>query len=201
MGRRANLQLATVLALGLVAANSGCGNTLAHNSPIQQRWGVAATVQMHPDGYAGACYPVTQASLPPPPCSSIPLANVGAWQLPIDHQLLDGTLATPPLRLVGTWTGTSLLLETQPRVVTRIDGRPSIPSGDRTDPPSDDLANRERMIADKGALRQRGIWVIEAGFSSGGSYAVVAVDNGAATGYLRAHYAVDYVLAWMKAAT
>ena len=191
-GTAAVVGIASLLA-GLIV---GCAGAPARPTPSPSKYAVAATVEVQASGLV-ACYPGTKLSAPPPPCFGIPLSNVSPTQLAIAYHLPDGTSGTAPLHLIGTWARSSLRLTEPPKATVAVDGRPRPPTGTGT-APANDVANRERMMMDQDLLRAKGIWVLESGFSGAGSYAVVAVDDGSATAYLRSHYAVDTVLSWLR---
>ena len=111
----------SVLALGIaLSACSGSATTVPlapePTAPRSEPGGytVTAILAVYPDGTVKACQ-TELLSLPGQCGSSVPISGLGNTRLPFDRVASPrGAYFTPPMKLIGNWTGKSLALTVPP---------------------------------------------------------------------------------------
>jgi hypothetical protein len=164
-------------------------------------YSVNAQVQIERDGSTGICTDFRYASYPAQRCPvTVPL-QIDVTTVPQAETLRDGTIWTPILELKGTWTGKSLVVTSHPKRATKMTplGRPGLDSGNAPNSPTESMLQyQQRLLADDASLRERGIWILESGWSKAGFYVILAAGDRSAIDYVKRTYQADVVSSWFR---
>lgn len=206
--------LPIVLAIALSACSGSAASVPPAPEPTAPRsepggYTVTAILAVYPDGTVKACQTVL-LSLPGQCGSSVPISGLGNTRLPFDHVALPrGAYFTPAMKLIGTWTGTSLAL-TVPPIRSAVATDP-IKLWSATKPPSPaqmhagyptaaGLRDQQVLLADNADLLRRGILVLENGFGEAGLSITVAAGDPATVDLLRSRYRLQEIDSWLNPA-
>lgn len=193
---------ASLLGIALAIALTGCEGT----SHVQGIYSVSAMVEAYPDGTAKACRTL-YLSLPADCASTLPISELGGARLPfLQRGATRGAYITPTMKLVGTWTGSSLALtapptragaSSTPLRVWSAAGHPPVAQMEAGLPTEAGQRDQQALMADLSDLRHRGIVVMENGFDQAGLYILVAAGDPLSVNLLHSRYNVQEIDAWL----
>jgi hypothetical protein len=169
--------------------------------PVGPSYEVVAPLLSVKGGPTNAC-DVILLSLPPAGCSGVLLRRVDISQVAGVVRYRNGTMETPPMRLVGVWSGLSLTLTQVPRPAgfgpSARDTACTATSPD-TEPAL--LAREQSVVHDWSALEKHGILLMSIWPCGEALDLLVAVADAPAIGYLRATYGPVEVFGWLSPVT
>lgn len=123
--------------------------------------------------------------------------GVDVASAPQAHRYGDGTIATPPLALVGTWDGNVFELSQPPQLAKAASTW--IPPAQTGLPTQQALGAQSQLNADTAKLRDRGIWILADGFYGAGLlYVRVALADATIVAYIKATYGAAMVVGWLQ---
>lgn len=210
------MRLLSVLGIALAFALGACNSGGSSVPPVTAPTGpgsdfgtytVTATLAVYPDGTVRACETIL-LSLPGQCGASVPISGLGKTRLPFDSVAAPrGAYFTPPMRLIGRWTGTSLAV-TAPPVQSAVP-TDRIKLWSATTPPSPaqmqsgyptgvGFQDQQVLLAGYENLQARGIVVMENGFDATGLYVMVAAGDMATVDLLRSRYRVQSIDSWLN---
>jgi hypothetical protein len=164
-------------------------------------YSVNVMVQIERDGSIGICSGPIPSSDTAQRCPVTIPVQIDVASLPHAQTLRDGTVWTPILELTGTWTGKSLVVTSPPKRAANGTpmGRPGPDSGNAPNTPTESmLQNQWRLAADNAGLQEKGIWIVESGWSKAGFYVILAAGDHAALDYVKTTYKADVVSSWFR---
>jgi hypothetical protein len=209
------MRSSSVFSVAIAIVLAGCSGTTAKVPPAaaitaphaaSAGYTVSAILESYPDGTATACYLINLSF--PGDCSGVPISGLGNARLPFDQVAMTrGAYLTPTMRLIGTWSGTSLALSlppvhsatatspievwsaSKPPAVAQMVAGSTTPAGFR---------DQQVLMADLPDLQARGILVMGNGFDDAGLFILVAAGDPATVDLLRSRYRVQKIYSWLN---
>lgn len=182
-----------VLVLALIACSGG-----QLPVPVGKSYEVVAPLLSVPTGPTYACL-LVDLDYPPSGCGGVlvDLADIG--QVPGVFRYQNGTMMTPPMRLVGAWDGQALTLTQRPKpasyTATAMD-TPCAATSPAIEPQL--LAREHQVVQDWDALPRHGVLLLSVGPCGDALKLFAAVADAQTISYLTAAYGPVDVLAWLS---
>jgi hypothetical protein len=188
---------ASLFAVALLVAGTSCGHPPSATGPLYE---VVAPLLSVKGGPPTACNLIL-LSLPPAGCGGVQVESVDIARIAGVHRYPNGTMETPPLKLVGTWHDLVLTLtqSVQPGSypATKTPA-PCPPQSSGRE--SQLLALEQQIVHDEAAQRQHGVLVLEVGICGDALSVLVAVADSPTISYLTNRYDSIDVTGWLSPA-
>jgi hypothetical protein len=190
------LNIARWCVLMLLVLIAGSGGRLS--VPVGKSYEVVAPLLAVGIGPTYACK-LIDLSYPPAGCGGVLLGRVDISQVPGVFRYQNGTMSTPPLRLVGVWDGQALTLTQRPRpasyTATALD-TPCAVTSPAIEPEL--LVREQRVVQAWDALKQHGVVLLSVGPCGDALDLFVAVADTQTINYLTTTYGPVGVFGWLS---
>jgi photosystem II stability/assembly factor-like uncharacterized protein len=172
---------------------------VSYGGPVSgTRYTVTTSLMAAKGGPLNACFAMP-LPLPPIGCGGVEVTNVDVATIIGTTTYPNGTVATPPVTLVGTWDGRVLRLTEQPQ---RAKAAGTEPQPVAQAPPASSAKSTQEVLqelrSDSSKLRQRGIDLLEWGEGAGGVEVTLVVADPASVQYLYDTYGRMQISGWLQ---
>ncbi|MHB8589018.1 MAG: WD40/YVTN/BNR-like repeat-containing protein [Candidatus Dormibacteraceae bacterium] len=188
----------SVASIGVLLMARGTGRTSYGGPEAGTRYTVTTSLMAAKGGPLNACF-ATPLPYPPIGCGGVEVTNVDVTRILGTTTYPNGTVATPTVKLVGTWDGRVLRLTEQPQP-TKVSGTEAQPVA-QTPPASSAKSTQEvlqELRSDNSKLRQRGIVLLEWGEGAGGVEVTLVVADPDSVQYLYDTYGRMRISGWLQ---